>query len=99
MWLTKKKSKKRDIKLYYKSLQIAKAKIKSAEAGLKSAMIAFENVSKQYDAQLVNYVDYLNALSQKFTAEATYVESLNNYEIQKANFVFYSGQDLQSYIK
>lgn len=95
----KKEEQKRDIKLYYKSLQIAKAKIKSAEAGLKSAMIAFENVSKQYDAQLVNYVDYLNALSQKFTAEATYVESLNNYEIQKANFVFYSGQDLQSYIK
>lgn len=95
----KKEEQKRDIKLYYKSLQIAKAKIKSAEAGLKSAMIAFENVSKQYDAQLVNYVDYLNALSQKFTAEATYVESLNNFEIQKANFVFYSGQDLQSYIK
>lgn len=95
----KKEEQKRDIKLYYKSLQIAKAKIKSAEAGLKSAQIAFDNVSKQYDAQLVNYVDYLNALSQKFTAEATYVESLNNYEIQKANFVFYSGQDLQSYIK
>ena len=95
----KKEEQKRDIRLYYKSLQIAKAKIKSAEAGLKSAMIAFDNVSKQYDAQLVTYVDYLNALSQKFTAEATYVESLNNYEMQKANFVFYSGQELQNYIK
>lgn len=95
----KKEEQKRDIKLYHKSLQIAKAKIKSAEAGLKSAMIAFENISKQYDAQLVTYVDYLNALSQKFNAEATYVESLNNYEIQKANFVFYSGQDLQQYIR
>ena len=95
----KKEEQKKDIKLYRKSLEIAQAKVKSAEAGLKSAMIAFENVSKQYDAQLVNYVDYLNALSQKFTAEASYVESLNNYEIQKANFVFYSGQDLKQYIQ
>lgn len=95
----KKEEQKKDIKLYRKSLEIAKAKVKSAEAGLKSAIIAFENVSKQYDAQLVTYVDYLNALSQKFTAEATYVESLNNYEIQKANFVFYSGQDLKQYIQ
>lgn len=95
----KKEEQKKDIKLYRKSLEIARAKVKSAEAGLKSAMIAFENVSKQYDAQLVTYVDYLNALSQKFTAEATYVESLNNYEVQKANFVFYSGQDLKQYIQ
>lgn len=95
----KKEEQKRDIKLYRKSLEIAKVKVKSAEAGLKSAMIAFENVSKQYDAQLVTYVDYLNALSQKFTAEATYVESLNNYEVQKANFVFYSGQDLKQYVQ
>ncbi|RDU69506.1 TolC family protein [Helicobacter cholecystus] len=94
----KKEEQKKDIKLYRKSLEIARAKVKSAEAGLKSAMIAFDNISKQYDAQLVTYVDYLNALSQKFTAEATYIESLNNYEVQKANFVFYSGQDLKQYI-
>lgn len=62
-------------------------------------MLTFENVSKRYDAQLVNYVDYLNALSQKFNAQATYVESLNNYELQKANFVFYSGQDLKAYVR
>lgn len=95
----KKEEQEKDIKLYRKSLEIAQAKVKSAEAGLKSAMLAFDNVSKQYDAQLVTYVDYLNALSQKFTAEATYVESLNNYEIQKANFAFYSGQDLKQYIR
>lgn len=55
-------------------------------------------MSKRYDAQLVNYVDYLNALSQKVTAEAAYVESLNNYEMQKANFTFFSGQDLEQHI-
>ncbi|MCE3047484.1 TolC family protein [Helicobacter kayseriensis] len=95
----KKEEQKKDIALYKKSLDIAKIKVKSAEAGLRSALLTFENVSKRYDAQLVNYVDYLNALSQKFNAEATYVESLNDYELQKANFVFYSGQDLEKYIE
>lgn len=95
----KQEEQKKDISFYKKSLDIAKIKVKSAEAGLKSAMLTFENVSKRYDAQLVNYVDYLNALSQKFNAQATYVESLNNYELQKANFVFYSGQDLKAYVR
>lgn len=95
----KKEEQKKDIALYKKSLDIAKIKVKSAEAGLRSALLTFENVSKRYDAQLVNYVDYLNALSQKFNAEATYIESLNDYELQKANFVFYSGQDLEKYIE
>lgn len=95
----KKEEQKRDIELYKKSLDIARIKVNSAEAGLKSATLTFDNVSKRYDAQLVNYVDYLNALSQKFTAEATYVESLNNYEMQKANFAFFSGQDLEKHIR
>lgn len=89
---------KRDIELYKKSLDIAKIKVDSARAGLRSATLTFDNVSKRYDAQLVNYVDYLNALSQKVTAEAAYVESLNNYEMQKANFTFFSGQDLEQHI-
>lgn len=95
----KREEQKKDIMLYERSLKTAKIKIKSAQAGLRSAIITFENVSKRYDAQLVTYVDYLNALSQKFTAEATYVESLNNYEIQKANFAFYSGQNLLQYVQ
>lgn len=95
----KQEEQKRDIELYKKSLDIARIKVNSAKAGLRSATLTFDNVSKRYDAQLVNYVDYLNALSQKFTAEATYVESLNNYEMQKANFAFFSGQDLEKYIK
>lgn len=95
----KKQEQNKDISFYKKSLDIAKIKIKSAEAGLKSALITFENVNQRYDAQLANYVDYLNALSQKSIAEATYVESLNYYEMQKANFVFHSGQDLRQFIR
>ncbi|PAF51650.1 TolC family protein [Helicobacter sp. 13S00477-4] len=90
---------KKDEKLYRKSLEIAKAKIESSKASLKSAVISYENIKKKYDVQLITFTDYLQALSTKFNAEATYNESLNNYELQKANYIFYSGQKIQDYIK
>ncbi|PAF41473.1 TolC family protein [Helicobacter sp. 11S03491-1] len=95
----KENEQKKDEKLYRKSLEIAKAKIASSEASLKSATISYQNIKKKYDAQLVNFTDYLQALSTKFDAEATYNESLNNYELQKANYIFYSGQKIQDYIQ
>ncbi|PAF53118.1 hypothetical protein BKH42_07765 [Helicobacter sp. 13S00482-2] len=97
--LYKQAEQKKDEKLYRKSLEIAKAKIVSSEASLKSATISYQNIKKKYDAQLVNFTDYLQALSTKFDAEATYNSSLNNYELQKANYIFYSGQKIQDYIK
>lgn len=97
--LYKELEQKKDEKLYRKSLEIAKAKIASSEASLKSATISYQNIKKKYDAQLVNFTDYLQALSTKFDAEATYNQSLNNYELQKANYIFYSGQKIQDYIK
>ncbi|PAF48007.1 hypothetical protein BKH46_01460 [Helicobacter sp. 12S02634-8] len=97
--LYKELEQKKDEKLYRKSLEIAKAKIASSEASLKSATISFQNIKKKYDAQLINFTDYLQALSTKFDAEATYNQSLNNYELQKANYIFYSGQKIQDYIK
>ena len=54
---------------------------------------------KKYNNQLVNFTDYLRALSTKYNAEATYNQALNNYELQKANYIFYSGQQIQEYIK
>lgn len=97
--LYKQAEQKKDEKLYRKSLEIARAKVASSEASLKSATISYQNIKKKYDAQLVNFTDYLQALSTKFDAEATYNASLNNYELQKANYIFYSGQKIQDYIK
>ncbi len=95
----KKMEQKKDEELYRKTLEIAKKKIKSAEANLKSANIAYNNIKKKYDANLVNFTDYLQALSMKFDAESTFNQSLNNYQIQKANYIFYSGQKLKDFIK
>lgn len=90
---------KKDEMLYRKSLESSKAKINSAAASLKSAIISYSNIKKKYDAQLATFAEYLQAISVRFDAEATYNESLNNYEMQKANYIFYSGQKIQDYIK
>ena len=95
----KKMEQKKDEELYRKTLEIAKRKIKSAEANLKSANIAYANIKKKYDANLINFTDYLQALSTKFDAESTFNQSLNNYEMQKANYIFYSGQKIKDYLK
>ena len=87
-----------NVKFYKKSIEAALLQIRSAEASLKSASISFDSISEKYNAQLVNYNDYLDSLSAKYNAEATYIQSLNNYELQKANYIFYSGQTLSDYV-
>ena len=95
----KKMEQAKDEELYRKTLEIAKKKIKSAQDNLKSANIAYANIKKKYDANLITFTDYLQALSTKFDAESTFNQSLNNYEIQKANYIFYSGQKIKDFIK
>ncbi|OBV29576.1 hypothetical protein BKN38_04025 [Helicobacter sp. CLO-3] len=91
--------KTKDEILYRRRLEVARSQILSSEASLKSANISFDNVRKRYNNQLVNFTDYLRALSTKYNAEATYNQALNNYELQKANYIFYSGQTIQEYVK
>lgn len=95
----KKMEQKKDEELYRKTLEIAKKKIQSARDNLKSANIAYANIKKKYEANLINFTDYLQALSTKFDAESTFNQSLNNYELQKANYIFYSGQKIRDFIK
>lgn len=95
----KKEEQRKDEKLYRKALEIAQVQIRASEAALRSASVAFQNVAKKYDAQILNFTDYLQSLTKKFEAEATYNQALNNYERQKAYYIYYSGQDLEAYIQ
>lgn len=95
----KKHEQTKDEKLYRKSLEIAEAQIKSSEAALKSATVSFDNVEKKYNAQILNFSDFLQSLTRKFEAEATYKQSIDNYEIQKARYIYYSGQEIEGYIQ
>lgn len=95
----KKLEQKKDEELYRKTLEIAQKQIQSAKDNLKSATIAYENKKKKYEASLITFTDYLQALSTKFDAESTFNQSINNFEFQKANYIFYSGQQIKDYIK
>ena len=95
----KKHEQAKDEKLYRKSLEIAQAQIKSSEAALKSATVSFDNVEKKYNAQILNFSDFLQSLTRKFEAEAKYKQSIDNYEIQKARYIYYSGQEIEGYIQ
>lgn len=94
-----KEEQKNNIKLYKKAIETSLSQINSSEAALKSANISFDSVSRKYEAQLVSYTDYLDALIKKYDAESTYIKSLNNHELQKANYIFYSGQMFFDYVK
>ncbi|MGX3011141.1 TolC family protein [Helicobacter sp. 23-1044] len=89
---------KNNIKFYKKSIIAAQSQINSAKAALKSATTSFETILQKYQAQLVSYNDYLDSLIAKYNAESVYIQSLNNFELQKANYIFYSGQTLLDYI-
>lgn len=95
----KKSEQKKDEELYRKAIEVAQNQIKSAKASLTSANLSYDNMKKRYDANLVTFTEYLQALSTKYDAESTFIQALNNYEIQKANYIFYSGQELEQYIK
>ena len=95
----KKNEQKKDEELYRKAIEVAQNQIKSAKASLISANLSYDNMKKRYDANLVTFTEYLQALSTKYDAESTFIQALNNYEIQKANYIFYSGQELEQYIQ
>lgn len=93
-----KNEQKKDEELYRKAIELARNQIESAKAGLISANISYDNMKKRYDANLSTFTEYLQALSTKYDAESTFIQALNNYEIQKANYIFYSGQELEKYV-
>nr|SFZ71513.1 OMP303 [Helicobacter bizzozeronii]SFZ71767.1 OMP1136 [Helicobacter bizzozeronii] len=95
----KKMEQVKDVELYRKSLDMARSRIRSSEASLKSANIAYESIKKKYNANLVDFTTYLRALRTRFDAEVIYNQSLNNYEMQKANYIFYSGHHIQDYVR
>lgn len=80
-------------------IDTTKSKIKSARSALASARSAFETIEKKYKAGISDYIVYLDALSNKTNATALYESSLNELEVAYATYYFYSGKNLEEYIK
>ncbi|WP_072680931.1 TolC family protein [Arcobacter sp. LA11] len=88
-----------DLKLAHKSYDIAKLKIKSAEAGLKAATSTYDFTLKKYENGIVDNVTFLEALSEKYDAISLLESAKYDLEVKKANVVFYSGKNLWEYVK
>lgn len=88
-----------DLKLAVKAYDISKLKIKSSEANLKAANLAYEVIKSKYENGLIDNVAFLESLSEKFDALSQVKTSQNQLEIKKANILYHSGKKLQEYIK
>lgn len=76
-----------------------KLKIKSAKSSLVASSSAFSTIDEKYKARIVDYVTYLEGLSAKTEARATYESSLNELQIAYAIYYFYSGKKIEEFIE
>ena len=94
---------KRKANIRYKysirALTLAKLKINSEKARLKSSNLTFAAILKKFKAGLVNNVTYLDALSAKYGSFAGLEKAKNDYEIQKAEFYYFAGISIKEQIQ
>jgi len=95
----KSKEQKMQQELALQRIHTAELNIKSAKSALKAATSALKTITEKYNAGIVDNVVYLDALSSKTEAEATYEKSLNNLEIAYAIYYYYNNKNLEEYLK
>lgn len=95
----KSKEQKMQQELAQERIKTAKLNIKSAKSALKAAKSALKTITEKYNAGVVDYVVYLDALSSKTEAEARYEKSLNDLEIAYAIYYYYNNKDLEEFVK
>jgi len=93
------KEQKMQQELAQERIKSAKIQIKSAKSSLKSATSAFETITKKFNANIVDNVTYLDALSRVTQAKSMYEASLNNLELAYALYYYYNSKKLGEYIK
>lgn len=94
-----KDSHQRELTIAKEALKSAKEKIKWADSSYQSASIAYSYAKEKFNAQLIDYTQYLNALSTLLNAQSFYDESRFDYEIKKAEFLYKSGESFEPFIK
>ncbi len=94
-----KDAQERELIIAKESLLSAKDKIQWATSSLKSASIAYSYAKEKFNAQLIDYTQYLNALTTLLNAQSFYDASRFEYEIKKAEFLYKNGESLENFIK
>ncbi|WP_299549543.1 TolC family protein [uncultured Helicobacter sp.] len=80
------------------ALKSAKEKIAWAKSSVKSASVAYSYAKEKFNAQLIDYTQYLNALSTLLNAQSFYDEARFDYEIKKAEFLYKNGNALAEFV-
>jgi len=88
-----------NVELSLLKIDTVKAQIQSAKSSLTSSASAFETVSEKYEAGLVDYVTYLDALSIKTVAKAQYETALNDLQIAYASYYYNTNKNIKDFIK
>ncbi|RAX52820.1 TolC family protein [Helicobacter sp. 11-8110] len=93
-----KDSQKRERIIAQSALETAKEKIQWAFSALTSASIAYTYAKEKFNSQLIDYTQYLKALSNLFNAQSFYDEARFDYEIKKAEFLYSNGENLEEFL-
>ena len=95
----KTKEQKVEFELAKSRIQTSQIKIKSAQSALVAAESAFKTINEKYINGIVDYVIYLDALSAKTDANALYKISLNDLQVAYAMYYYYSGKNIEEFLK
>lgn len=87
-----------DYRLALKELEIIKLKIDATKATLDAASSTFELIKLKYQNGAIDNVAYLQSLSEKYGAQRVYEKAKNDFEIKKAEVLYYSGQSIQEFL-
>lgn len=86
-----------EYRLAQKSLEIATLKIDATKATLSAANATYELIKLKYQNGAIDNVAYLQALSEKYDAQRKYERVLYDFEIKKAELIYYSGKDIKEF--
>jgi len=95
----KRKQVSADLKLAERAIARSKKLLEASELSQSASNRTFEIINKKYKARVVDYVKYLDALTQKTEAQAQYNRAVGALEISYARYYYFAGFDVKEYVK
>ena len=90
---------KNNFLLAKEKIALIRNKIKTQKVRLKSTKALLNSQSQKFNSGLVDYVSYLEALTNYTLAKAKLQKAYNELEIAYALYYFYSGKKLERFVK
>jgi|GEM_PF-542000 len=95
----KRKETRADLKLAARAIARSKTLLHASSLSMKASNRTFEIIDKKYKARVVDYVKYLDALSQKTEAQAQFNRAIGALKISYARYYYFAGYDVKEFIK